>query len=407
VDLLLPGHVLVQPDGGLGRELYRQRLRQLDAGQASGTKYHDLDADGVIDAGEPGLGGWTFYVDYNGNETLDTPAEPSAVSAAGGAWEITGIRPGTWTIREVSQTGWTCSVPGTCSYSRTLVSNGSSTGNDFANWTTGSISGTKFHDTDNDGSQREATEPGLAGSTFRLFRDNGTTAGVLDAGDFQVASTESAADGAFSFSGLTPGRYLVCEVVRSGWILSFPGSNTICAFDGSLERAGYAVTVTSGADSKLGPAGNGYTAGQSSFGNTTELFGCTPGYWKNHTDRWGPTGYTPSTTLASVFGANAPAGTLLQAFDFVGGSGTTGGKQILMRAAVASLLNFAHPDVAYSVPARGALPAIGTTSAMISAVTSALGGTRTTMINLAAQLDAANNAINSCPLTGTRAYKGT
>jgi hypothetical protein len=31
----------------------------------SGIKFHDLNANGVKDEGEPGLAGWTIYVDYD------------------------------------------------------------------------------------------------------------------------------------------------------------------------------------------------------------------------------------------------------------------------------------------------------------------------------------------------------
>ena len=36
-----------------------------------GVKYHDLDGDGVRDANEPGLPGWTIYLDTNGNDSVD------------------------------------------------------------------------------------------------------------------------------------------------------------------------------------------------------------------------------------------------------------------------------------------------------------------------------------------------
>jgi hypothetical protein len=65
---------------------------QIQPARASGTKYHDLNANGAVDAGEPGLPGWTFYVDYDDDGILDT-GEPSALSNASGAWEITGSSP--------------------------------------------------------------------------------------------------------------------------------------------------------------------------------------------------------------------------------------------------------------------------------------------------------------------------
>ena len=378
---------------------------QIQPAQVSGTKYHDLDADGAIDAGEPGLAGWTFYVDYNANSALDA-GEPSATSGAGGAWSITGINPGTWTIRELSQTGWACSFPTSdCTYSSTLVSGGSSAGNSFANWARGSIGGTKFHDLNNSGGARNVGEPGLAGFEFHLFRDLDGD-GALSASDgASIATTTSAAGGSFTFAELTPGKYLVCEVVSSGWILSMP-SNLICAASATYYPSGYAATVTSNSTTLLGAAANGYAAGQSSFGNTAELFGCTPGYWKNHTNRW-PAPYTSGTPLTAVFGNQALAGTLLEGLSFGGGGGTDGAKRTLLRAAVASLLNFAHPDVAYAVPAYNGLPTIESQQGMNDAVVAALAGSRSAMLGLAAQLDAANNAVNSCPLSGTRAYKAS
>src|SRR5262249_4334757 len=47
-----------------------------DLGTVTGTKFNDLDGDGVRDPGEPGLQGWTIYVDLNNNGTLDG-GEPS------------------------------------------------------------------------------------------------------------------------------------------------------------------------------------------------------------------------------------------------------------------------------------------------------------------------------------------
>ena len=113
--------------------------------------------------------------------------------------------------------------------------------------------------------------------------------------------------------------------------------------------------------------------------------GCTPGYWKNHLGSW--SGYSPSATLTSVFGANALAGSLLDGLRFGGGPGIDGAKQILLRAAVAALLNAAGPNVDYP----------RTTADVIAAVTSALNSNnRDTMLTLASALDADNNL--GCPL---------
>ena len=123
-----------------------------------------------------------------------------------------------------------------------------------------------------------------------------------------------------------------------------------------------------------------------------EREGCTPGYWKNHPDSWPPTGYSPGQSVASVFAQAAayPAegsSSLLEALDFPGGDDVEGAVRILLRAAVAGLLNAAHDGVGYPwIPGQ----LIGTVDAALAS------GDRATMIALAAQIDADNNA--GCPL---------
>jgi len=122
--------------------------------------------------------------------------------------------------------------------------------------------------------------------------------------------------------------------------------------------------------------------------------GCTPGYWKNHLEDWPPTGYSPAQNVSSVFNVssckdieNLAGDTLLEALEYPGGDGTVGAARILLRAAVAALLNTAHPDVGY----------LHTEGYVINAVNSALASCdRDTMLSLAMQLDKDNNA--GCPL---------
>jgi hypothetical protein len=120
--------------------------------------------------------------------------------------------------------------------------------------------------------------------------------------------------------------------------------------------------------------------------------GCTPGYWKNHLASWAGTGYSPTSLVSAVFsGANAgqAGATLLQALNFGGGPGVDGAERILLRAAVASLLNASHPSVDFEMSA----------SEVISQVSTALASNnRATILALATTLDDANNADQGCPL---------
>ncbi|HYO11791.1 MAG TPA: hypothetical protein VE685_01180 [Thermoanaerobaculia bacterium] len=119
--------------------------------------------------------------------------------------------------------------------------------------------------------------------------------------------------------------------------------------------------------------------------------GCTPGYWKNHTRSWAGTGFSPSQTAGSVFSLGGfpslASQTLLQTLQGGGGPGTLGAAKILLRAAVAALLNAAHNGVDYP----------RTTTQIVADVNAALASNnRNTMLNLATALDNDNNG--GCPL---------
>lgn len=120
--------------------------------------------------------------------------------------------------------------------------------------------------------------------------------------------------------------------------------------------------------------------------------GCTPGYWKNHTGSWAGTGYSPGQSTVSVFSSASAfpslAGkTLLQSLQGGGGPGTLGSATILLRAAVAALLNAANTGVDYPL----------TQAQIISQVNSALASNnRDTMLSLGSTLDGDNNL--GCPL---------
>lgn len=83
--------------------------------------------------------------------------------------------------------------------------------------------------------------------------------------------------------------------------------------------------------------------------------GCTPGYWKNHPAVW-PTPYSPGTLLTTVFpGMNTTfvdgssldltGLTMMDALDFDGGPTVADAAKLLLKAAVAAILNSAHPLV--------------------------------------------------------------
>jgi hypothetical protein len=74
-------------------------------GQIHGRKWNDLNGDGVMDPGEPGIQGVVIYVDMN-NDVKIGIGEPAAVTDQFGNYTIISVGPGTYNVREVYQPGF-------------------------------------------------------------------------------------------------------------------------------------------------------------------------------------------------------------------------------------------------------------------------------------------------------------
>ncbi len=121
----------------------------------------------------------------------------------------------------------------------------------------------------------------------------------------------------------------------------------------------------------------------------TSLQGCSHGFWKTPgADQW-PDPYTHTTKLKDVF--SLPPGTiadgigddtLMTALSYTGGTGLANAAKILLRNAVAALLNSAHSGINYP----------WSTSDLVAAVNAALASEdRDGMLALEAELDDDNN----------------
>ena len=85
----------------------------------SGTKFNDLDGDGVRDAGEPGLAGWVIHLD--GTDGLGQAVHVTDVTDANGDYSFT-VNPGSYTVSEEQQAGWTQTFPASGDYDIVLTS---------------------------------------------------------------------------------------------------------------------------------------------------------------------------------------------------------------------------------------------------------------------------------------------
>jgi hypothetical protein len=222
-------------DGATGRDFGdHQRVA------IAGTSYEDTDGDGTRDAGEPADPGRTIALDPG--TPADASDDSTTITAADGSYSFSGLVPGpTYRVRQVAESGWTCSAPSGCAHSvPTQSGDGLLGGRDFGAYRGAGISGTTYEDRGADGG-RDAGDPDAGGRTVYLDTDG---SGDLSAGD-PTATTD--AGGAWSFGDLDPGTYTVRMVE--------PGSDWHCS--DPAPGCEYTVTVTSG-DASSGHAFGDY-----------------------------------------------------------------------------------------------------------------------------------------------------
>ncbi|MBL8564290.1 MAG: hypothetical protein JNM89_01075 [Hyphomicrobiaceae bacterium] len=121
--------VKVEADGTVQVDFVNTEYAKL-----SGYKYEDCNQDGKWGEGEKGLGGWTIQLcDADGKPVLDKDGKAiTAVTDSNGYYEFTGLKPGTYTTKEVLQDGW----KQTDASEAAVLKSGDcdSEGNDFGNY---------------------------------------------------------------------------------------------------------------------------------------------------------------------------------------------------------------------------------------------------------------------------------
>ena len=178
---------------------------------ASGTKYHDLNANGNQDAGEPGLTGFRIWADYDNDGVIDAN-EPFDDTDANGDYVIANINPpdGDYSLREKLTVGagtdnWICSEPITtiangpfpCAYVNIDSSdNPNVVDKDFGNYKNPTII-----------VEKQTVPDGAAGS----FAFTSTIPGK---------AAFNLTDGQQNSTTLIPGVYTATETVPAGWSLT-------------------------------------------------------------------------------------------------------------------------------------------------------------------------------------------
>jgi uncharacterized repeat protein (TIGR01451 family) len=173
-------------------------------------KFSDLDGDGKQGPNEPPLAGWQFTV-----SPAPLPPTTSPVTTGPQGSICFGVAaPGTYTITEQVQSGWTVTTPNP---QTVTVTPGQLVNVFFGNRPQpGEICVVKFEDLDGDG-VRDTNEPLLAGWQFTVTDASNTPVGTITTGQTQPTCLKSVA----------PGTYTVTETVQSGWTVTTPNPQTV------------------------------------------------------------------------------------------------------------------------------------------------------------------------------------
>ena len=182
-----------------------------ELGQVTGVVFHDLNALGTKDAGEPVLEGWTVSLDLNKDGDY-TDAGEQVTTGVDGAYSFNNVGPGQADILLESRSGWVRTTP---EKTPEAVRSGQTKTFDVGAVKLLTISGVKFNDQDGDGvrdtdGNGSYTEPGLQNWTI-LLSGNGVN-----------LTEHTDAEGRYSFDNLMPGEYTIAEEARDGWVQTSP-----------------------------------------------------------------------------------------------------------------------------------------------------------------------------------------
>ncbi|MGQ9877262.1 MAG: SdrD B-like domain-containing protein, partial [Chloroflexus sp.] len=192
--------------------------------------WHDLDADGIQDTDESGIGGVSVQLFSAGPDNAIGGGDDALVATTGtdgsGVYGFSHLLPGNYYLIFAQPTGYSYVSPQDQGSDNAADSDVDpvtrqtllitlAAGDNDPSWDMGvfnraSIGNFVWEDTDGDGVQ-DSGENGIGGVTVTLYR----------ADDSAVGSTTTAADGSYSFSNLPPGAYyLVFSNLPSGYVFT-------------------------------------------------------------------------------------------------------------------------------------------------------------------------------------------
>ncbi len=200
------------------------------ASSITGTVYDDLNQSGGLNAGEPGLPGVTMYLytdpDGNGDPSDGVLVQVTTTNGAG-YYEFVNLPADFYVVVQTDLPGYgssgDTSAPNDNRIPVDASASGAFAGNDFFDYlvppaTYATVSGTSWNDLNGNGAF-DGGEPGIPGTSIALVSDlNGN--GIADLGEPVLSTVDTDANGAYVFTGVVPGNYVVVETDRPGFASS-------------------------------------------------------------------------------------------------------------------------------------------------------------------------------------------
>ncbi len=210
------------------------------ASSIAGNVYYDANNNGIFNGTEVGIGGVT--VTLTGTDDLGNAINLVTTTNGSGAYAFTGLRPGTYQLNETQPGAYldgidTVGTPGGSTTNDQFAAialpvNFNGVNNNFGEILASSIAGNVYYDANNNGIFN-GTESGIAGVTVRLT-------GTDDLGNAVNLVTTTNGVGAYAFTGLRPGTYVLTETQPGAYL---DGRDTIGTPGGATANDQFSAIV--------------------------------------------------------------------------------------------------------------------------------------------------------------------
>ena len=196
----------------------------------SGTKYEDVNSDGVVNGADAALTAVQFTMTLystDGAGNLLQLLGSTTTHPVTGTYTFTGLIPGNYRVIEQPVSGWQQTMPGSNAPQDVVISsvNEDVTGTDFANTRVSTVSGSKWSDLDGDATW-DLGEPGLSGWTITATPVTDGTGATIDTAR-PTLTTVTDGSGAYELSFLNGqiGWWKITETAQPGWLQTYPATS--------------------------------------------------------------------------------------------------------------------------------------------------------------------------------------